>query len=70
MKLIGKILGGISLLAIMITLGSVLLALPVMLLWNWLMPEIFGLVRIGFFQALGLLLLFGFLFGRNNSSSK
>lgn len=31
--------------------------LVVMLLWNWLMPKIFGLCYIDFFQALGLGLL-------------
>jgi hypothetical protein len=29
----------------------------VLLLWNWLMPEIFGLPRIGYWQAWGLVLL-------------
>lgn len=28
-----------------------------LLLWNWLMPVIFGLPQITFFQALGLLVL-------------
>ena len=34
-----------------------------MLLWNWLMPDIFGLATIGFWQALGLLALARILFG-------
>ena len=29
----------------------------VMLLWNWLMPGLFGLATIGYFKALGLYLL-------------
>lgn len=33
----------------------------VMLLWNWLMPAIFGLTTITIWQALGLVLLFNFL---------
>ena len=32
-------------------------------LWNWLLPEIFGLPRITFWQALGLLALSRILFG-------
>jgi type VI protein secretion system component VasK len=32
-------------------------------LWNVLMPELFGLPRIGFWQALGLLTLSWLLFG-------
>lgn len=34
-----------------------------MLLWNWLMPEIFDLTTITFWQALGLLALSKLLFG-------
>jgi hypothetical protein len=36
----------------------------VQLLWNWLMPGIFGLRTITFPQAIGLLLLSRLLFGR------
>ena len=32
-------------------------------LWNWLMPALFGLPAISFWQALGLLLLSRILFG-------
>ena len=41
---------------------AALLALPVMLLWDAVMPELFGLKEITFFQALWLTLLCGFLF--------
>jgi hypothetical protein len=41
---------------------AVILALPTMLLWNWLMPPIFGIKAITFWQALGINLLCGFLF--------
>ncbi len=38
-----------------------------MLLWNWLMPELFGLPIIGYWKAMGILVLakiiFGFGFG-------
>jgi hypothetical protein len=34
----------------------------VMLLWNWLMPEIFGLKPLGYWQAWGLLALCTILF--------
>ncbi len=36
----------------------------VMLLWNWLMPALFGLTAIGYWQSLGLLVLTRILFGR------
>lgn len=35
----------------------------VMLLWNWLAPELFGLRQISFWQALGLLTICRILFG-------
>ena len=35
----------------------------VMLLWNWLAPELFGLRPVTFWQALGLLALCRILFG-------
>lgn len=38
------------------------MSLPVMLLWDWLMPTIFGLPEITWFQAWGLLWLTGILF--------
>jgi len=31
--------------------------LPVMWLWNWLMPVIFGLPTISFYQTIGLMML-------------
>lgn len=34
-----------------------------MVLWNWLMPQIFRLPEIGFWQAAGLLVLGRFIFG-------
>ena len=34
-----------------------------MFLWNWLMPAIFGLTAICFWQALGLLVICRILFG-------
>ncbi len=35
----------------------------VMSLWNWLMPALFGLKTIGYWQALGLFILSKILFG-------
>jgi hypothetical protein len=35
----------------------------VMHLWNWLLPSLFGWRQIGFWQALGLLVLCRILFG-------
>lgn len=35
----------------------------IMLLWNWLMPLLFGLTVVTFWQALGILVLSKILFG-------
>ena len=51
---IGFAIAGIGLLA--------LLGWVVMLLWNWLMPEIFGLKQLNYWQAWGLMILSCILF--------
>ena len=62
-----------SLTILMVCLASALfivliLSWPVQLLWNWLMPTIFGLTKITILQAAGLLLLSGFIFKSNVST--
>ena len=54
-----------------VTLGFValILGLPLMWLWNWIMPELFYLDTITFWQAVGLNLLTGILF-RSNYTKK
>lgn len=37
----------------------------VLLLWNWLLPRLFGWPQISFWQALGILALCRILFGRS-----
>ena len=46
-----------------IVIFSAIGGLVVMLLWNWLAPEVFGLRTITFWQAFGLLALCRILFG-------
>ena len=58
--------GDIMKIILIIGLTIVLCSLPLMLLWNWLMPIIFGLPTITFWQALGLNLLTGILFRSSN----
>ncbi len=41
----------------------IILAIPTMLLWNWLMPSIFGLTDISIWQAIGITFLSAILFG-------
>lgn len=64
------VVGGVVLALLLACLIAVLTALPVMLLWNALMPEIFGLVTIDFWQALGLSVLSQCLFKGSSSSGK
>ena len=43
------------------------------LLWNWLMPQLFGLKEISYWQGIGIFVLVRMLFGSfggNNNSSK
>jgi len=42
---------------------ALVFGLLVMLLWNWLMPALFGLGEITYWQAFGVLLLAKLLFG-------
>ncbi|HOP65338.1 MAG TPA: hypothetical protein PK906_18310, partial [Spirochaetota bacterium] len=42
---------------------AAIFAIAVKLLWNWLMPELFGLTSITFLQAFGLILLARLLVG-------
>jgi type IV secretory pathway TrbL component len=53
-----------------VVLFALLAGLPVYFLWNWLMPVLFSLPEVTFWQALGLCLLSGFLFKNGQSSSK
>ena len=43
--------------------GGLLMIVAVMFLWNYLMPEIFGLPEITLIQSIGLLVLARILFG-------
>jgi predicted Fe-S protein YdhL (DUF1289 family) len=50
--------------ALMVVVGIAALGWVVMLLWNWLMPALFaGAQEVGYWQALGILLLSKILFG-------
>jgi hypothetical protein len=59
-RIIALGIGGILLAA----LFALLLGVVVQWLWNWLMPDIFGLKTISYWQAFGLLFLGRLLFGR------
>lgn len=49
---------------------SILLTYPVMWLWNWLMPAIFGLKTLTFWQTFGLTMLANMIFGKVNLNTR
>jgi len=55
-------------LLVLVVMGLVI-GFPLMWLWNWLMPVVFGLPTITFYQAVGLYLLCGVLFNQTSGSS-
>ena len=65
-NLISKVLIIVSALA-MYACVSIVLSIPVLLLWNWLIPTIFGITKITLGQAWGISLLCGLLFGQDSS---
>ncbi len=64
MKTIGFIFGVL----ITVFLTALLAAVPFYVLWNWLMPEIFALKTLTFWQSFGLLLLSNILFKSTTTS--
>lgn len=56
------ILKGIKMFLLFLLFGAVM-SYVMMLLWNWLMPVLFGLAVINFWQAFGLLLISKLIFG-------
>ena len=49
----------------LLLLSAIILAFPTMLLWNWLMPNIFGVTEITLYQAMGINFLSNILFKSN-----
>jgi hypothetical protein len=69
MRMLWNLLTELFTLVGFVAMYAVLLALPTMLLWDYVMPIIFSLPKITLFQALGLNLLCGILFRSRSSSS-
>lgn len=61
LKVIGMVILGIA--------AAFLFGLVILLLWNWLMPHLFGLPEITYWEGLGLLILSCILFGRMGGNS-
>ena len=63
-EIVGLIVVGVG-----VILGMIILfTFPTMWLWNWLMPYIFDLPALDFWQTVGLLTLINLLKGYNPSS--
>ena len=54
----------------LVILAAILFTIPLQLLWNWLMPQLFNLPMVTFWQAFGLNLLAGILFRTNVNIKK
>jgi hypothetical protein len=54
--------------AVMLVVGA-MYAFPVMLIWNWLMPELFGMPFVTFWQAFWGTFLCSLLFKSSSKSS-
>lgn len=61
-SILGAVIGAIIVALAIIGIACIV-TLPIMFLWNWVMPDIFGLTTINFKQALCLALLSKCLFG-------
>ena len=62
-KSVGEIIGMIIFGGIFITGLVILFGFVIMWLWNWLMPDIFGLTTLNYWQAIGLFILLKILVG-------
>ena len=65
-----KAIEAILLVVGLLLLYALILAFPTMILWNWLMPRIFGLTQIDIFQSMGLNFLSGILLKSNVNVKK
>jgi len=65
----GEIAGLVILAIFGITGLAILFGFVIMWLWNWLMPELFGLPTLSYWKAVGLFILLKLLLGGCGSSS-
>lgn len=69
MALIVASIFGIGLTVALVVGEAFLLSLPVMWLWNLVVPDVFGLKTLTWSQALGLTILCGLLLRRSTSAA-
>ena len=61
LDIISPTLGIVFISAIMFFVVGMILSIPLCLLWNWLMPFIFGLPKLSLLQTFGLSILISLL---------
>lgn len=66
----GEIAGWVILGILGIAGLAILFGFVIMWLWNWLMPDIFGLTTLTYWQAVGIFILFKILLGSCGGGSK
>jgi hypothetical protein len=54
----------------LLLLSAIILAIPTMLLWNWLLPHLFNIPSITLYEAIGINMLSGILFKSNVNVKK
>ncbi len=59
LRIVGMVLAGVTFAAVF----ALIFGWLVMVLWNWIMPPIFHLAEIGYWQGCGILLLAKIIFG-------
>ena len=64
-----KVVVGLLTVLGLVILLAMIMALPTMWLWNYIMPDIFGLIEINFYQALAMNVLSSILFKANTSTN-
>ena len=65
-----ELTNALMLITLILILMAAFVSLPVMLLWDWLMPTLFGLGTITWVQSFGLLVLSGLLFKNGTLNKK
>jgi hypothetical protein len=69
-SLVSKMVGALFLAAVYIIFWALIIGFPVMWVWNWIMPYLFQLPHINFWQSWGILFLSASLFKSNTFTQK
>ena len=62
MKTFFEFILGLLILLLGVGLSGLIFGFPIMWLWNWLMPALFGLTKITYWQSVGVVIFTRFIF--------